>query len=246
MKKKTQYVDKAYKLTRDAAPLSYMLPSHHSRRFPLLHFDQETGVNRPLRYATNQKSPFEDEQDGNAILEPIIFEDGFLFVRKENQVLQQFLHFHPQNGSIFVEVDKAKEAAEELDYVEMEISALIEANNLTLEKRVSLARVLLGSSVDKMSSPEIKRDILLFAKNNPIEFLEALDDPMIEIEDNVSQFVSNGFLEIKDKAVMMRTGKKSVRLMGLPFGEEPLYVIASFMQSDEGLPTYKALLKRLK
>jgi len=97
-----------------------------------------------------------------------------------------------------------------------------------------------------MSSPEIKRDILLFAKNNPIEFLEALDDPMIEIEDNVSQFVSNGFLEIKDKAVMMRTGKKSVRLMGLPFGEEPLYVIASFMQSDEGLPTYKALLKRLK
>jgi hypothetical protein len=246
MKKKTQYVDKAYKLTRDAAPLSYMLPSHHSRRFPLLHFDQETGVNRPLRYATNQKSPFEDEQDGNAILEPIIFEDGFLFVRKENQVLQQFLHFHPQKGSIFVEVDKAKEASEELDYVEMEINALIEANNLTLEKRVSLARVLLGSSVDKMSSPEIKRDILLFAKNNPIEFLEALDDPMIEIEDNVSQFVSNGFLEIKDKAVMMRTGKKSVRLMGLPFGEEPLYVIASFMQSDEGLPTYKALLKRLK
>lgn len=246
MKKKTQYVDKAYKLTRDAAPLSYMLPSHHSRRFPLLHFDQETGVNRPLRYATNQKSPFEDEQDGNAILEPIIFEDGFLFVRKENQVLQQFLHFHPQKGSIFVEVDKAKEASEELDYVEMEINALIEANNLTLEKRVSLARVLLGSSVDKMSSPEIKRDILLFAKNNPIEFLEALDDPMIEIEDNVSQFVSNGFLEIKDKAVMMKTGKKSVRLMGLPFGEEPLYVIASFMQSDEGLPTYKALLKRLK
>ena len=179
MKKKTQYVDKAYKLTRDAAPLSYMLPSHHSRRFPLLHFDQETGVNRPLRYATNQKSPFEDEQDGNAILEPIIFEDGFLFVRKENQVLQQFLHFHPQKGSIFVEVDKAKEASEELDYVEMEINALIEANNLTLEKRVSLARVLLGSSVDKMSSPEIKRDILLFAKNNPIEFLEALDDPMI-------------------------------------------------------------------
>ena len=246
MKKKTQYVDKAYKLTRDAAPLSYMLPSHHSRRFPLLHFDQETGVNRPLRYATNQKSPFEDEQDGNAILEPIIFEDGFLFVRKENQVLQQFLHFHPQKGSIFVEVDKAKEASEELDYVEMEINALIEAKNLTLEKRVSLARVLLGSSVDKMSSPEIKRDILLFAKNNPIEFLEALDDPMIEIEDNVSQFVSNGFLEIKDKAVMMKTGKKSVRLMGLPFGEEPLYVIASFMQSDEGLPTYKALLKRLK
>jgi len=34
--------------------------------------------NRPLRYARNQKSPFEDEQDGNVILEPIVFEDGML------------------------------------------------------------------------------------------------------------------------------------------------------------------------
>ena len=50
------------------------------RRFPLLWFDEEKGENRALRYARNQKSPFEDEQDGNAIVEPVIFEDGFLRV----------------------------------------------------------------------------------------------------------------------------------------------------------------------
>ena len=103
--KKEKYVDKIYRLKRDAAPLSYMLPTQNSRAFPLLHFDEETGVNRPLRYSRNQRSPFMDEQDGNIIMEPIIFEDGMLSVKKENQVLQQFLHLHPLNDKVFEEVN---------------------------------------------------------------------------------------------------------------------------------------------
>ena len=74
--KKTPFVDKFYRLTRDSAPLTYMLASRNSQRYPLLWFDEEKGENRVLRYARNQRSPFADEQDGNAILEPIIFEDG--------------------------------------------------------------------------------------------------------------------------------------------------------------------------
>ena len=63
-----KYVDKQYKLLGDTAPLSYMLASRHTRRFPLLWFDEEKGENRALRYARNQKSPFEDEQDGNCYI----------------------------------------------------------------------------------------------------------------------------------------------------------------------------------
>ena len=47
-----------------------------------MYFDERQELNRALRYARNQKSPFEDEQDGNAIVEPIVFEDGFLSVPK--------------------------------------------------------------------------------------------------------------------------------------------------------------------
>ena len=90
--KKQPLVDKFYKLKRDAAPLTYMLASRNSARYPLMWFDEEQNINRPLRYAKNQKSPFEDEQDGNAILEPILFEDGILHVPKNNQVLQQILY----------------------------------------------------------------------------------------------------------------------------------------------------------
>ena len=88
MKKQQQYVDKTYRLTRDAAPLTFMLPVRNSRRSPLLWFDETKGTNRALRYGANQKSPFEDEQDGNVIIEPIVFEDGFLTVPRTNQVLQ--------------------------------------------------------------------------------------------------------------------------------------------------------------
>ena len=100
-KTKKIFTDKQYRLTQKTAPLSFMLPTRNSKRFPLMYFDEETGINRSLRYASNQKSPFEDEQDGNALLTPVIFEDGFLHVPKENQILQEFLHYHPLNGMKF-------------------------------------------------------------------------------------------------------------------------------------------------
>ena len=96
-KTKQVFVDKSYKLTRNRAPLTYMLSSKNTKRKPLLYFDEETGVNRALRYGRNQKSPFEDEQDGNVILEPIIFDDGFLYVPKENQVLQNLIQLQKVN-----------------------------------------------------------------------------------------------------------------------------------------------------
>jgi hypothetical protein len=48
-KAKKIFVDKTYRLKKDIAPLSYMLSSHHTRRSPLLHFDEETGENKQLR-----------------------------------------------------------------------------------------------------------------------------------------------------------------------------------------------------
>ena len=159
-----KYVDKSYKLTRETAPLSLILASRHTNRFPLLHFDEDTGINRPLRYARNQNSPFQDEQDDNAILEPIVFEDGFLYVPKNNQVLQQFLALHPGNGRIFVEINKAKEAAEIVSDLNTEVDALIEARQLDVEQVENVARVLFQRDVTTVTTSELRRDILIFAK----------------------------------------------------------------------------------
>jgi len=248
MKKQSKFVDKFYRLKRDVAPLSYMLASRNSRRFPLLHFDETEGVNKPLRYARNQKTPFEDEQDGNAILEPIVFEDGVLYVQKQNQILQQFLHLHPQNGVVFEEVNSARDAAEELEVVEMELDAQILAKNLPLEKMLSVSRILLGRGVDKMSTIEIKRDILLYAKQEPQDFMDTLNDPMLELQDTVFKFFDAGFLMFRNnqRDVYFNLPKNKKKILTVPFGEDAEFIVASYFQSEDGLETFKGLSKRLK
>ena len=250
MKKKAPYTTKVYKLTGRYQPLSYMLASRHSQRSPLLYFDEEQGVNRPLRYARNQRSPFEDEQDGNAILEPIVFEDGMLIAQKENQVLQQFLHYHPGNGKIFVEVNKEQDALADLQEAEGVLQAQITAKELSsnTSKMIQVARVLLGNVVDNMTIPEIKRDILVYSKNNPQDFINTLNDPTLQLQDDVYQIFQAGFLQTRNngKEVYYNLPNNKKRLLSVPFGENPDWIVASFFQSDDGVEIYKLLKNRLK
>lgn len=247
MKKTKNYVGKSYRLKGGKTPLSYMLATRHTRRSPLLYFDEEEGINRPLRYARNQKTPFEDEQDGSAILEPVIFEDGMLHVNAQNQVLQQFLHLHPANGSVFEEADEARDAAEELESVNIELNAQLAVRDLSLEKLLAVSRILIGAKSDQMSTAEIKRDMLLFAKNYPHDFLETVSDPTLEVQDKVHQFFSEGLLSFRNnkKDVYYNLPGNKKRMLVLPFGEDPYYVVHSFLQSDDGIEVYKALDKRL-
>ena len=142
-RKKGTPVAKQYRLKTDVAPLAFMLASHNNKRTPLLYFDEELGTNRALRYARNQKSPFEDEQDGNAILEPIMFEDGSLHVPANNPALQEFLRLHPSNGKAFKEVDTSLDAKVEMDTLNHEVDALIAARDLEIGMVESIARVYL-------------------------------------------------------------------------------------------------------
>ena len=94
--------DRNYYLLHGRSPLTYTITSKHTRRFPLLYFDEEQGRQRELRYATNQSSPFVDEQNGQVTLEHIIFTDGALHVPKEKQNLQKLLSlYHPLAGKRF-------------------------------------------------------------------------------------------------------------------------------------------------
>ena len=76
MSPKWEIKDRNYYLLRDMSPLTYTLPSKHTRRFPLLHFDETTGKQREIRFATNQSSVFVDEQKGQVTLAHIVFKEG--------------------------------------------------------------------------------------------------------------------------------------------------------------------------
>ena len=77
-----EYKDRTYFLRGSKEPLTFKIPSRHTPRHPMFWFDPVKGYNRELRYATNQKSVFVDEQQGPVTLEHIVFEDGTLYVPK--------------------------------------------------------------------------------------------------------------------------------------------------------------------
>jgi hypothetical protein len=240
---KTVPVDKIYKLKSGAAPISFTLASRNNKRFPLLWFDEANNVNRPLRYAINQKSPFEDEQDGNAIVEPIIFEDGFLHVPKNNPVLQAFLYYHPLNNISFVEVDKEKDATKELEKLSNEVDALISAKKLDVKEMETVARVLFGKDPSLLTTSELKRDILVFAKKYPNEFLNTVNDPMLIFQSDVRMFFDKKLLHFRNnmKEVWLNTSTNKKRMINVPYGEEPYSAVASYLRSEEGIEILKML-----
>jgi hypothetical protein len=242
MAKTTVSTDKVYKL-KNGNPLSYTLASRNHPRFPLMWFDEKNNQNRALRYSVNQKSPFEDEQDGNAIIEPIIFEDGFLRVPRTNPVLQQFLHYHPLNGNIFVEVDKEKDASVEVEDLNTEVDALVEARQLTLDQIETLTRVLFGKDPSTVSTAELRRDILVYAKTDPKGFLNVLNDPELKFQAKVRLFFENKLLILRnsEKEVWFNTATNKKKMLSVPFGEDPYDMVAHFLQSDEGLDSLKML-----
>jgi hypothetical protein len=243
MKSKLVPADRIYKLKGDVAPLSYTIPSRNTRRFPLLWFDEENNVNRPLRYAVNQKTPFEDEQDGNAIVEPVIFENGFLRVPKNNPVLQEFLYYHPQNGRTFVEVDNEKDAAKEVESLSAEVDALIQARQLSVEQLETVSRVLFGKDPSRFTTSELKRDILVYAKRDPKGFLNVLSDPSLQLQSNVHVFFENKLLTFRNgqKEVWFNTSSNKKKMITVPYGQDPYLTVAEFLKSDDGIDALKML-----
>lgn len=237
--------DKSYMLKRPNAPLSLMLSSRNTRRKPLLFFDGKS--NRPIRYARNQRSPFEDEQDGNAILEPIIFENGFLHVPKTNPVLQHFLELHPGNGKVYTELNNERDAMDEVERLNAEVEALIKARELDIDMIELVARLLVGSKVDKMTSAELKRDVLVYAKRNPMGFLETLNDPTLSLQSKVAKFFDTGLLRSRNKGrdIYFNLPTNKSKMLTVPHGESPQFIVSSYLQSDEGIETLKLLENNL-
>ena len=244
---KKKYVDKVYRLTRGHAPLSLMIPARSTRRTPLLYFDEEKGENRELRYAKNQRSVFVDEQDGNILMEAIVFEDGFLSVPKNNQVLQKFLELHPLNGRKFEEVDTEREARQEMEDLNLEVDALIEARNLTVSQMETVGRILFDEDVSLVTTAELKRDILIFARKYPDTFLNAVNDPDLKLNSKVKLFFDKGLLSFRPKKreIYFSLASNRKKMASVPFGEDHVSFLSAYFQSDEGIDTLKYLENNL-
>ena len=234
--------DRMYYLTKGRKPLTYLI-----RGSNIFWFDEEKGYERELKHTSNQRTVFVDEMKGEQRLDHIIFQNGALFVPKEKTVLQKLLSlYHPHRTVLFEEHKPAQKAASEIDMLEIEIEALNTAKNLDIDMAEAVMRVEVGSKVSEMSSKEVRRDLLLYAKKNPVLFLELVNDENVHLRNIGIRATELGILKLSQDQRTFIWASNDRKLMNVPFDEHPYSALASWFKTDEGMEVFSSIEKRLK
>jgi len=233
--------DRVYMLRGGKKPLSRTI-----KAADIYYFDEEKGYERELKYCKNQTTSFVDEMKGDQRLEHIIFRSGNLFVPKNETVLQKLLSlYHPHMGNVYEEYKPAVKAADEIDVLNMQVDALVAARNIDIDMAEAIMRVEKGSDVSNLSSKELKRDLLVFARNNPKLFLELADDENVMLRNFGIKAVEAGILRLSSDQRNFMWGSNGRKLMVIPFDEHPYTALAHWFKTDEGMEIYSNIEKRL-
>jgi len=233
--------DRIYRLKGNKKPISRSIRSAN------IHwFDEKKGYERELKYCQNQKTPFVDEMKGDQRLEHVIFRNGMLIVEKQKTVLQKLLSlYHPDRDKLFYEEKPVAVATNEIAWLEMEIEALNAAKNIDIDMAEAIMRTEIGSKVSEMSSKELKRDLLLYAKRNPELFLELVSDENVVLRNFGIRATEMGILKLSSDQRTFSWGSNDRKLMNVPFDEHPYSALAAWFKTDEGMEIYSNIEKRL-
>jgi len=233
--------DRIYRLKGNKKPLSRSIKSAN------IHwFDEALGFERELKYCQNQRTVFVDEMKGDQRLEHVIFRNGMLIVEREKTILQKLLSlYHPDRNVMFYEEMPVENAVNEIEWIEMEIEALNAAKNLDIDMAEAVMRVEVGSKVSDMSSKELKRDLLLYAKRNPQLFLELVNDENVVLRNFGIKATEMGIIKLSSDQRTFSWGSNDRKLVNVPFDEHPYSALAAWFKTDEGMEIYSNIEKRL-
>ena len=241
-KPKWEIKDRVYYLKGKNKPVSRAI-----RASNIYWFDEEKGYERELKYCQNQRTPFVDEMKGDQRLEHIVFRNGALYVPREQTTLQKLLSlYHPHKDQVYYEYKPVEIAESQLDWLEFEVEALSLAKDLDIDAAESIMRVEVGSDVSNMSSKELKRDLLIFAKKNPKLFIELVSDENIQLRNFGIKAVEQGLLKLSGDQRYFMWGSNDRKIMTVPFDEHPYTALAHWFKTDEGMEVYSNIEKRFK
>ena len=239
--------DRTYVLSNGKSPITWTIQSKHTRRKPLMWFDEEKNINREIRFGTNQNSIFVDEQDGNVTLGHVFFEDGSLFVPKQKQSLQKLLSlYHPQAGVTWSEVNLEKQAEAAVNTIELELDALNLVTELEEEQLIAVLRTEYGSQVSTYTPSQVKRLGFTLAKANPKLFIELASDDDVQLRNFANMAVELGLVRLMDNNTTFKYASNGRKIFTVPFDQHPYQAFAQYFKTDEGAELYKALEKKMK
>lgn len=239
-----------FQTTGKKQALATIMQSRHKKRKPLLHKDKN-GKHRPIRYATNMDTPYEDEQNqkGEAMLAGIIFRDGSLAVDKDREAnLLNFLRIHPDNtangGNKFFERDFEKEAEEYNRVLDMEEEAILLAREIDNDQ-ARVAHRALCKDTDRLTNSEIRRDLRIVARRNPEAFLDEVEvSPSSDISDVIARAFEEGVVQKRNKGkeIYWNTENSKKRLLLVPVEETPEEALEHhIMETKKGRETLEEI-----
>ena len=147
---------------------------------------------------------------------------------------------------MYKEHDEVEIASNDLEYMELEIEALKVAKDLDIDFAEGILRVEQGSKVSKMTSKEIKRDLLIFARRNPALFINLVQDENVQLRNFGIKATEAGLIKLSSDNRTFSWASNGRKLMTVPFDEHPYSALAAWFQTDEGLEVFNGLEKRLK
>ena len=237
--------DRIYYLSGTSTPLTLTIPGKHTRKHALLYFDEKTGKQKEIRYATNHDSPFKEEQEGEATMGHIMFRNGDLRVGKEQQNLQKLLSlYHPLRNRLYQEYDPVEEAYDDLELLDLQTDAAVFAREMDIDDAEAILRVEIGSEVSKLSSKEIKRDLRLFANRNPELFLELAQDDNVGLRNTAIKAAEAGIIALSQDQRTFSWASTGRKLMSVPFDENPYSAMAAYFKTDEGMEVFRSIGKK--
>ena len=233
--------NRVYYLKGNKKPVSRSIRSSN-----IHYFDEEKGYERELKHTSNQRTSFVDEMVGDQRLEHIIFRNGALYVEREKTVLQKLLSlYHPHRDTLYYEHKPQLVAEDQLENINLEVDALIAARELEVDMAEAVMRTEIGSRVSKMSSKELKRDLLIFAKSNPALFLDLVNDENVVLRNFGIRAVEDRILKLSPDQRTFFWAANNRKLMNVPFDEHPYSALAAWFKTDEGMEIYSNIEKRL-
>ena len=237
-----QTKNRLYELKGNKIPPVYVLKSKN-----LYWFDEEQGMEREIKYCRNQQTVFVDEMKGPQRLGHIVFRNGKLLVEKEQVILQKFLSiYHPKNNLVYEEYNAEAVAESDIDIIELQLEAMNTAKALEVDRAEAVLRTEYGSEVTKMTSKELKRDVLIFAQNNPEMFLELVNDENINIRNIGIKAVEQNIIKLSEDQRTFKWGSNGRKLITVPFDENPYSALAAYFKTDDGIEIYQTVEKKLK
>ena len=216
-------------------------------------FDPASGENKKIRYIPGEPSILVEEQPSDAKMkDPLVFNNGFLFVEHTNPTLKKYLDSCNGNGSnphriksknvIFTKKDEEKSAQDKIAQVSDTMDAVQAALKMPLNELVGYAKVL-GVETNK-SVDEIRWDMKVEAEKNPKSFLAGMNDPRTEMKQLLLMAQESSIISMEKSGI---TWTSTGNVICVPaIGVKPIDRMVDFCSEGEGEQIYAEIERRLQ